>query len=76
MRGALGATRERTWVGYCLGQRPCALVTTSGATYNGSYVSGEREGHGKYCDLAGDCYEGMWRKDKRAGRGTFSSAQV
>jgi hypothetical protein len=38
--------------------------------YNGSYVSGEREGHGKYCDVAGDCYEGMWRKDKRAGRGT------
>ena len=42
----------------------------SGAMYNGSYVSGEREGHGKYCDMAGDCYEGMWRKDKRAGRGT------
>ena len=38
-------------------------------TYNGMWMSGQRNGHGVFLWTSGDRYEGQWRDDKMEGKG-------
>ena len=40
-----------------------------GDVYEGSYVQGRRQGHGKYTWANGDIYVGNWVNSKRSGQG-------
>ncbi|HNV48326.1 MAG TPA: hypothetical protein PKJ16_14880, partial [Spirochaetota bacterium] len=47
------------------------LAYSSGDTYTGFFVNGERSGFGTYAFLRGDTYTGQWRKDEKNGRGIY-----
>lgn len=42
-----------------------------GNVYNGTYVSGKRQGHGKIYYSNGDIYVGYWKDDKIEGFGRY-----
>ena len=47
---------------------------TDGSEYAGSFLRGERDGHGTCRELNGDEYEGQWVADCRHGHGTLRLA--
>jgi hypothetical protein len=50
----------------------CSQTDTSGDTYVGYFLNGERHGHGKTTYKNGNAYDGEWRDGKREGSGKFT----
>jgi hypothetical protein len=51
------------------------MTRDSGWRYEGDFVAGKMQGHGKETDSNGDRYEGGFMNDKRHGTGTVYFAR-